>query len=63
MKKKPAKWNWPQIRFAELQCPHHVGHGKHIHGCDGCCNEPEFIKKIETIASRKGERYETKRTI
>lgn len=26
----------------EYNCIHGVGHGKHIHGCDGCCSLPDF---------------------
>jgi len=26
----------------EYTCPHGVGHGNHIHGCDGCCSREDF---------------------
>ncbi len=34
-------WIGPGYR-GEYQCPHGVGHGNHIHGCDGCCSRPDF---------------------
>jgi hypothetical protein len=34
-------WTGPGYR-GEYQCPHGVGHGTHIHGCDGCCSRPDF---------------------
>jgi len=29
----------------EWYCPHGVGHGKDIHGCDGCCSRHDFPGK------------------
>jgi hypothetical protein len=26
----------------EYICEHGVGHGNHVHGCDGCCSRPDF---------------------
>jgi len=26
----------------EYTCEHGVGHGLHVHGCDGCCARPDF---------------------
>ena len=26
----------------EWNCPHGVGHGTHVHGCDGCCGRADF---------------------
>lgn len=26
----------------EWLCPHHIGHGNHIHGCDGCCERDDY---------------------
>ena len=26
----------------ELYCPHGVGHGPHVHGCDGCCSKDDW---------------------
>jgi hypothetical protein len=34
-------WTGPGYR-GEYQCPHGVGHGNHIHGCDGCCERPDY---------------------
>jgi hypothetical protein len=36
-------WSWPYLRYSdgpEYACPHGVGHGIGVHGCDGCpCNK------------------------
>ena len=32
----------------ELMCEHGVGHGG-VHGCDGCCADPEFKKAWKRI--------------
>lgn len=34
-------WTGPGYR-GEYSCPHGVGHGNHIHGCDGCCQREDF---------------------
>jgi hypothetical protein len=26
----------------EWNCPHGIGHGNHIHGCDGCCQREDY---------------------
>lgn len=26
----------------EFICEHGIGHGLHVHGCDGCCGRPDF---------------------
>ena len=26
----------------EYICEHGVGHGNHVHGCDGCCSREDF---------------------
>ena len=26
----------------EYICEHEVGHGNHVHGCDGCCSRDDF---------------------
>ena len=31
----------------EWECPHGVGHGNHIHGCDGCCKRDDFPGRKE----------------
>ena len=37
---------WQKIKRAdgriEYVCEHGVGHGNHIHGCDGCCRRSDF---------------------
>jgi len=39
-------WDWPQNRWLKVEyaCPHGVGHGYDIHGCDGCCAHISFKK-------------------
>lgn len=47
-KKKDKPWNWPFQRMSdgpEYSCPHYIGHSRGIHGCDGCCSDPNFPKK------------------
>jgi hypothetical protein len=34
-------WTGPGYR-GEYNCPHGVGHGLHVHGCDGCCGRADF---------------------
>lgn len=34
-------WSAPGYR-GEWSCPHGVGHGNHIHGCDGCCGRDDY---------------------
>lgn len=37
---------WEKIKRAdgriEYVCEHGVGHGEHIHGCDGCCSREDY---------------------
>jgi hypothetical protein len=41
----------------ELYCKHGVGHGYHIHGCDGCCSDKSFNKAYEKASKlRRGKR-------
>jgi hypothetical protein len=60
-------WTGPGYR-GEYQCPHDVGHGNHIHGCDGCCDRDDFplnaanieaTRATEEDGSRKVVRYTT----
>jgi hypothetical protein len=30
----------------EWKCEHGVGHGNHIHGCDGCCSRGDFPGRL-----------------
>jgi hypothetical protein len=48
---KPAGfWIGPDYR-GEYTCPHRVGHGNHVHGCDGCCRRDDFpIPKVGVCA-------------
>lgn len=47
------KWE-PSGHRGEFTCEHGVGHGPHIHGCDGCCNLddypykdfPQYLRKL-----------------
>lgn len=50
-KKKP--WHWPFLRVnfggaKEYACKHGQGHGG-IHGCDGCCKDPNFPREKPQI--------------
>jgi len=48
-------WTGPGYR-GEYQCPHGIGHGNHIHGCDGCCQRPDFPLNTTNIErTRKRE--------
>jgi hypothetical protein len=31
----------------EWLCPHGIGHGNHIHGCDGCCERDDYPGRKE----------------
>jgi len=49
--KKDKPWHWPfqRVNFGgakEYSCLHGIGHGG-IHGCDGCCSDPNFPKEIK----------------
>jgi hypothetical protein len=39
--KKEGEMEWYKVLRAdgrvEYNCEHGVGHGNHVHGCDGCC--------------------------
>jgi hypothetical protein len=41
---KPMKWhkNVREDGRIEYQCEHGVGHGNHVHGCDGCCRRKDY---------------------
>lgn len=39
--RRESYWTGPGYR-GEYQCPHGVGHGRHVHGCDGCCKRDDF---------------------
>jgi len=54
-------WTGPGYR-GEYQCPHGVGHGNHIHGCDGCCQLPDFPLNATNI-ERTRQREEKARAI
>ena len=42
----PEERYWSAVRREdgrrEWNCPHGVGHGNHVHGCDGCCGRADF---------------------
>lgn len=48
-KKTKIEWSWPYVGRGEIACVHFVGHGPHVHGCDGCCDNKEYHKKIKRI--------------
>ena len=31
----------------EWNCEHGVGHGQHVHGCDGCCYEEDYPGELD----------------
>lgn len=33
----------------EYNCEHGVGHGEHVHGCDGCCAREDYPLRIPSI--------------
>lgn len=42
-----APWHWPFLRYSdgpEYACRHGVGHSNGVHGCEGCCSDPNFPK-------------------
>ena len=49
----------PPITEEEILCPHGVGHGKGIHGCDGCCSKlkdekaPGYKNRMMTSTGKK----------
>jgi hypothetical protein len=47
-KKKDKPWRWPFQRYndgPEYACRHGVGHSEGVHGCEGCCSDPNFPKE------------------
>ena len=37
---------WEKSRYrGQYTCIHGVGHGNHVHGCDGCCARDDFPLK------------------
>lgn len=38
------KWT-PSGHRGEFDCEHSIGHGPHIHGCDGCCSRDDYPYK------------------
>jgi len=48
--RKVEKWPWPFQRMSdgpEYSCPHGVGHSSGVHGCDGCCTDPNFPRETK----------------
>ena len=46
-----------QIKYAdgriEYVCKHGVGHGIHVHGCDGCCSRKDFpLSKLKELQEK-----------
>ena len=43
--KDKSLWKWPiypkRDGKLEYSCRHGIGHGG-VHGCDGCCSDPNF---------------------
>jgi hypothetical protein len=34
----------------EYSCPHGIGHGNHIHSCDGCCFRDDYPLRLHLSA-------------
>lgn len=34
-----AYWTFYSKSRKEYYCEHGIGHGEHVHGCDGCCSD------------------------
>lgn len=47
-------WTGPGYR-GEYNCPHGVGHGNHIHGCDGCCQRDDFPMNKKNLKEEEEE--------
>jgi len=41
---RDGKWYYTGHR-GEYNCPHGVGHGNHVHGCDNCCKRDDYPLK------------------
>jgi hypothetical protein len=54
VKKSEPKWgDYSRLR-RELYCEHGVGHGYHVHGCDGCCSHKSFEGAYEKAVADLG---------
>ena len=56
-------WKWPQNRWEKVEyaCPHGIGHGEGVHGCDGCCGDESYqraklLRGILIEKKKKGKR-------
>ena len=46
-KNRPTPF-WTRSRYrGEYVCEHGIGHGNHIHGCDGCCQRADYPLKAQ----------------
>lgn len=45
---------WKKSSYqGEYSCPHGIGHGNHVHSCDGCCGRPDFpLRNVVTREQR-----------
>ena len=52
---KLENWHWPQNRWSKIEyaCPHGIGHGEEIHGCDGCCGHSSYAQRVERQVKTK----------
>jgi Phosphoribosyl-ATP pyrophosphohydrolase len=59
---------WPLTGYpGERACEHGVGHGDHVHGCDGCCSRPDYprvpknpVEAVATFMEKSGHGKDTK---
>lgn len=51
-------WHWPQNRWSKVEyaCPHGIGHGEDVHGCDGCCSSPSYKRAIKRSKAKRKKR-------
>jgi hypothetical protein len=54
--KKPKFEDYSWLRN-ELLCEHGIGHGSHVHGCDGCCGKKAFIKTFNQFRKKSLKSY------
>ena len=51
--------DWRNLGRNEIECPHGVGHGQHIHGCDGCCGDESYEGAFKMLKGIKNEPFGT----
>jgi hypothetical protein len=51
---QPMKWVDAPRADGRMEwcCEHEVGHGNHVHGCDGCCERDDYPGRKTTDGKR-----------